>query len=367
MKIRTNKKILPVKDLQCLYVEEGKTDKEIGEHFGVSCSIARRRRLEAGIPTSPRWAHSHLDPELVRHLYEEEKLTDEAIGVRMGCSATTILNIRQRMGIITNRESQRLRQLDYVAIHQDYLSNYLQLKDVAEKYHVSADQLRLKWKELALETRRSRPTWEVRPLLNNQKSMEILTGTLLGDAYLSKGGVSHRLELKHASKQIEWLNWKANNLTASFEFRYSRIENVHGFTGQPQYRAISLTHPELADVYPLWYDATGRKYINSAIFQYFTPLTMAVWIMDDGSYNKHRYIIYSQSFTYEENALLVQTINERFNFHGQVKRHREHECILVFPAKDHETISKWLRQYFSRSITGMRYKWGEPSQLLMAL
>ena len=57
----------------------------------------------------------------------------------------------------------------------------------------------------------------------------------------------------------------------------------------------------------------GRKYINPGLYDYLTPLALAVWIMDDGGKLKDAGIrLCTNCFTYEENLILKNILEKRY-------------------------------------------------------
>uniref|UniRef100_UPI0022374588 LAGLIDADG endonuclease n=1 Tax=Ramaria cf. rubripermanens TaxID=2016387 RepID=UPI0022374588 len=83
------------------------------------------------------------------------------------------------------------------------------------------------------------------------------------------------------------------------------------------YSSISFstyTLPCFNELYHLFY-LSGKKVIPNNIEDLLTPLSLAYWIADDGSWNKpQRYVSLStESFTLAEVELLIKVLNTKFN------------------------------------------------------
>jgi recombination protein RecA len=106
---------------------------------------------------------------------------------------------------------------------------------------------------------------------------EVLLGTLMGDGALSPSasGRSARLRWGHGRAQAAYGDWKASLFA---NINVSRSTNDKGAVfhdAQPL--------PELAELRDAVYIG-GRKVLNEEYFKRLTPLSLALWYMDDGSF-----------------------------------------------------------------------------------
>jgi recombination protein RecA len=107
---------------------------------------------------------------------------------------------------------------------------------------------------------------------------EVIRGSLMGDGNLSptRTGLGSRFRLGHGAKQVTYCDWKASLLA---NIPPSRSTNARGdvfcdFTPLPE-----LT--ELRDsVY-----IQGKKVFSDDHLKHLTPLSLAIWYMDDGSFS----------------------------------------------------------------------------------
>jgi len=125
------------------------------------------------------------------------------------------------------------------------------------------------------------------PQLLSGFQFEVILGALMGDGSLSRpvGGSpgSARFRMGHGAKQVEYLDWKQveyldwkASLLANIE--QSRSSNASGAT------FVDLTPlPELAELRDAVYLA-GQKVLSWEYLKKLTPLSLAIWYMDDGSF-----------------------------------------------------------------------------------
>ena len=138
---------------------------------------------------------------------------------------------------------------------------------------------------------------------------QVLLGSLLGDGYLSKSSKNASYVESHSPKQKGYLLWKVNILNEFFRVK-TRFTN----NGPKYYKYILSTNYSviLTELHNLFYIKSvlpNRKWINivnPVILGQLTPLGLAVWYCDDGTYcvRDGSCGLSTQGFTYEENLLL---------------------------------------------------------------
>jgi recombination protein RecA len=106
---------------------------------------------------------------------------------------------------------------------------------------------------------------------------EVILGSLMGDGALSpsRSARAARFRFGHGSKQVEYGDWKAS----LFEnIGVSRSTNAKGAVF---YDCSPL--PELAELRQAVY-LGGKKVFSEDFFKQLSPLSLAIWYMDDGSF-----------------------------------------------------------------------------------
>jgi recombination protein RecA len=106
---------------------------------------------------------------------------------------------------------------------------------------------------------------------------EVLLGGLMGDGSLSstRSGVSARYRFTHGPKQAAYCNWKASL------FGNVGVSRSVGSDGVVRCDVTPL--PELAELRNAVY-VGGKKVLSDDYLKRLTPLALAIWYMDDGTF-----------------------------------------------------------------------------------
>ena len=162
----------------------------------------------------------------------------------------------------------------------------------------------------------------------------ILIASILGDGSLACYGRSTQAHYKeHGSvKQGNYRKWKSKML-ASLDFKYF-----------PNHRYPSIKSPSnpLYGQYKELFYKDGKKQVTQEILNKFThPLGLLCLYLDDGTlvidtYKRKnrihlfpRITIYSQSFTKEENMLLINHLKEQFNIQFILKKRNDGSGFVI--------------------------------------
>lgn len=158
---------------------------------------------------------------------------------------------------------------------------------------------------------------------------EILVGLILGDLCLSrrskntlsvralfKQGLIHKDYLMHLYELFNTFGSqipKTANLLP--DKRTGKIHSAVSFNTYSLpcfFRLYSLFYPE------------GKKIVPSNIGDLLTPLSLAYWLSDDGSFDKRSgaILLHTQGFTLEQVQLLVKTLNEKFDLRSSINKSR---------------------------------------------
>jgi recombination protein RecA len=146
---------------------------------------------------------------------------------------------------------------------------------------------------------------------------QILLGTLLGDASISKlinRRKKYSIRWEHCLKQKEYAIWKAENSLDHFSI-YERTR----FDNRTKKKYTSITCYSIIDDYlkyrKLFYNE--KKIITDEILNLLEPLAIAVWYMDDGSLyyngNNCHLTLAVNSFDAEEVELIINYFKNKFD------------------------------------------------------
>ncbi|WP_204803492.1 intein-containing recombinase RecA [Mycobacterium riyadhense] len=119
------------------------------------------------------------------------------------------------------------------------------------------------------------------PRLLSDQQWEVVLGSLMGDGCLSlpvrQDSESARLRIGHGAQQSAYLDWKVSLLE---NIPHSRTVNSKG--------AVFADFSPLAELHELRsavYLGGGKKFLSEEYLKGLTPLSLAIWYMDDGSFS----------------------------------------------------------------------------------
>jgi len=183
-------------------------------------------------------------------------------------------------------------------------------------------------------------------LVVSDRQEQILIGSLLGDAYISPRG---QIQIEQSEAQKPYLFWKYDELrslaygspirTERFDRRYYKRYSTWRFWLRQYFR------PWRKRFYP-----SGEKVIPESILYLISPLSLAVWYMDDGNFSDHRCpTIATNQFSEPNLSKLVISLNKRFNLKISVSPSRR--LYVLSTSVDHffELISSYV-------VPSLRYK-----------
>lgn len=196
--------------------------------------------------------------------------------------------------------------------------------------------------------------YKLRSVPFTRRQQEIALGSLLGDAYLRPSGNSYALSFTHGEKQKAYLEWKLRefeNFVATKDFYVNRRK----FRGNdPTYSFSTITHPFLLELHQLCYPNGGKR-VSQAWLELLSPLSLAVWYMDDGSRNR-RYktvTLCTNSFSYEEHVTMVEYFLSRYGIEPKIEPRRNGQFSLRINASQSGAFLSVVSPYIPDC---MRYK-----------
>jgi recombination protein RecA len=185
---------------------------------------------------------------------------------------------------------------------------------------------------------------------------QVVLGGLMGDAALSPsripGSLGTRFRMGHGAKQIDYLDWKASLFGNIGQCRSTNAKGA-GF--------VDLAPlPELAEVRQAVYLGDGHKHLSWEYLKALTPLSLAIWYCDDGSFQVRakgvqertrdgsgRSEICVQAMSPGSRQRLVDHLAGTFDLHPRLAlRGARRQSVLIFgkdeTAKLHELIAPYV-------------------------
>ena len=171
----------------------------------------------------------------------------------------------------------------------------------------------------------------------NSIQKSVLIGTLLGDGGIRQKGKFARLHIKHSLKQLPLVIYKRDIFSNITTMEINVFKQKVGKIDYNSAEFVTLTHPLFLEYYNLFYQRScansvyPKKIVPKNIDQLLIdPLSLAIWIMDDGSAEYAGVSIQTHSFTKSEVDLLRKTLKKNFNIET-TKRLNKGKWIIYFP------------------------------------
>jgi len=190
-----------------------------------------------------------------------------------------------------------------------------------------------------------------------KKQRELIIGLLLGDGHLeTQNGRTYRLKIEHSIKQKDYVDWLYENFSAwvnqppkaRIKDSFGKKLTSYGFT---TYSSGSLRF------YARQFYSGKTKIIPKMIQKLLSPLVLAIWFMDDGSWksDRHRtYIIHALGYGKNELELIKKAFEKKFGIIAGI--HKQYDKWRIYIYSD--SAEKFKKLIEPRVIPSMRYKLG---------
>lgn len=189
-------------------------------------------------------------------------------------------------------------------------------------------------------------------IIISSKQKEILFGGLLGDICIKKHNKNYRGHIVHSIKQIEYAQYLHNELSnISGIFRFIKVKIKDRSYDECQFAL--RPNLELESLYKSFYeDFKGKKDVPYNL-DLLTPLSIAVWFMDDGFLldNGHsKSLGFSTcSFSLEGLLRLQKKLEETYNVKTIIRKN----FYLIVKRESAITLKNIIEPYI---IDSMKYK-----------
>ena len=130
------------------------------------------------------------------------------------------------------------------------------------------------------------------------------------------------LEINHSVHQRSYVDWKYRQLA---ELVSTPPKERNGNGGRRAYRFLTRSLPELTPYYRLFY-GSGVKQIPELEL---SPLTLAVWFMDDGGRSRRAVYLNTQKFDEESQQRLLRLLWEQWTILGTLNRDKTYHRIRI--------------------------------------
>lgn len=178
-----------------------------------------------------------------------------------------------------------------------------------------------------------------------EEQRSILVGVLLGDGAMRKK--THALlEINHSYNQKEYVDWLYQKFQR-FTDTPPKMRKTNG--RRIAYRFTTKSLPMLTTFYDSFFKE-GHKIIPDNLI--LTPLSLAVWYMDDGSRCDTDIYLNSQQFTLEEQERLVTLLYKQFSIQASLNKDKQYQRIRI--KKD--SVPRFMNLITPYIVQTMKYK-----------
>jgi hypothetical protein len=229
----------------------------------------------------------------LRRMYQDELLSDAEIGKRYGLTDVAISYYRRKYVVPTisarERSAARAKRGGLMDIRNVSLDSFRELCEIhgeralASMFGCSRQLVRTVRGEYSIgPTSKTRRNQNRFPEALTEYQKQVLFGSLLGDGCLSNGSCgSSRFKEGHSFHQVGYLRWK-HSVFSPYSNRVKREDKLlddgriaYGYTFN------TCFHGAFQNYYDSFYPV-GEKRLPVDFESALTPLSLAVWYMDDG-------------------------------------------------------------------------------------
>jgi LAGLIDADG DNA endonuclease family protein/cytochrome c oxidase subunit II-like protein len=198
---------------------------------------------------------------------------------------------------------------------------------------------------------------------HNEDILSVLVGSLLGDCYGNKrSGEGTRFCYRQSIVHKDYLFWLYNffytrGYCSNLEPRkYTRILNKKSIIKEHYgYEFNTFTFRSFNWIHDMFYHK-GKKKISLKIENYLTPLSLAVWIMDDGGWANPGVRISTYNFELKEVKFLVSLLKKLYDLDCTVQILKNGTQSSIYIKK--ESLSKLINLVLPYMHNSMYYKLG---------
>ncbi len=194
------------------------------------------------------------------------------------------------------------------------------------------------------------------PLYLTPLHEQVILGSLLGDGHIGRiKPYSAQFRVTHGAQQTDYCLWKQSLFEGLVGYRGTNVRGGHAFDTIPMYEMRQYADVVYRD------NGKGGKKLTRELLERLTPLAVAIWYMDDGTFDnnrRYRAEIAANSFSYEDRQLLVDWLaeqgieaknhaNGRISFGNKEAVQKFHAWIAryVHPSMQHKLMAEFRGQF----------------------
>jgi len=192
----------------------------------------------------------------------------------------------------------------------------------------------------------------------SKEQKSIILGSLLGDGCLttawSGSSKNYRFAVTHSVKQKDYINWTYKQLKPFVLTPPKLIKSTQALILR------TMSHSDLTELKSVFYPQNKKVLPKNIRLIIQDSLALAVWFMDDGNIVKKNgklagYNLNTQSFSKDENILLINIFRELYNINFMLDRNKNKYRLGVWQKQSREDFRSLIERFV---ISSMRYKLG---------
>lgn len=192
--------------------------------------------------------------------------------------------------------------------------------------------------------------------------IEVIYGSLLGDAHAEKrkGGKGTRICFYQENSHEDYLLY-LHSLIANLGFCNTNIPKIQTRLGNKGkirkcIRFNTWTYNQFNIIHDLWYLDNNKRLPNN-FKDYFSPISLAIWIMDDGCKSGSGLKLSTNNFNYEEIEYLKYLLKNIYNIDSNIhKTGVNNQYCLYILSTSMSLLVNIVKPYI---IPSMKYKFGK--------
>ncbi len=284
---------------------------------------------------------------------------DSEVAEKFNCSRETICNLRVRYNILPSTKG---RVVLTEALLKQAVENNVKNADLSAVTGWALSTIKHKKQEIGL---RDKSLWENVIVTDELKS--VIAGIYLGDASITKPNVGNHpcLEYGHAADQGNFVRLVYMLLGKLMHGRHINVKapNKQRPNDDTFYRFRAIAHPffdELRSNYVegFYPDKSALKRLGNNILDNLTPLSLALWYMDDGCFTDFsqsgiKVKFCTEGFHIDDIKLLSKCLLDKFGIDTYSQSNNKHLLtghVLYVQEKSIEKLEELIVPYFIKCM-----------------
>ena len=250
-----------------------------------------------------------------------------------------------------------------------YIEANMTMLEIAKKFDSNKKSISRIIKNNGIEVKRYKRVYSsfYKQILS-ERQKEILIGSLLGDGCVSKhheGINSCRYIETHSIDQIDYALWKYNEFKNFISNDYRIIDKKYekSYKGsKPSVFFETMLNKEFVLFYEKFYPK-GEKKVPSDIESILSPLSLAVWYMDDGSIDKKTGVMRISTYSFDENQIniLIEALSNKYDLH-LTKIHTEKGIVIQLCKSQSNKMINLIEKHILPSMTYKINPYNNPAE-----